>query len=321
MSRWHERDFDAEDEAADPRGRRDGGFLTGLARLGFVFGAVAVVGGLVWLGFRHSAGVTDEASLPLIKADPRPLRARPAQPGGMEVPNQGILVFDRLDPGSAPPMVERLLPPPEAPLPRPVAPVVPPPPADAAAKGASRVAIETVMAPPPMAAKPGEDSAPPAAAPLAPAAAAPPAAQAPAPAPAAKAAAVPAPATAAKPPAAKLAPGTQAPAQAHPAPAPKAAATATAAVAKPAPLALTGGSYRVQVGAVPKEADAQSEWRRLQSRHRDLLGSLSLSVVRADLGDKGVYYRLQAGPLDEARARAICDQLKSQNVGCQLARN
>ena len=78
---------------------------------------------------------------------------------------------------------------------------------------------------------------------------------------------------------------------------------------------------RIQVGAVPKEADAQSEWKRLQSRHRDLLGDLGLTVVRADLGEKGVYFRIQAGPIDEARARAICEQLKSHNVGCQLARN
>ena len=300
MSRWHERDFEAEDEAGYPRERSGGGIMTALGRLGFVVGAVAVVGGLVWFGFRHSAEVTDEASLPLIKADPSPLKSRPAQPGGMEVPNQDKLVFDRLDPGAAPPMVERLLPPPEVPMPRPVAPVLPAPAADAAAKGASRTAIDTVMAPPPIPLRsglPDED----------------------APAPAAKAPASTAPA--APPPAVVPAPVPAPAAQAQPRPAPP-PAKAPPAVAKPAPVTASGGAaVRIQVGAVPKEADAQTEWKRLQARHRDLLGGLSLTVVRADLPGKGVYYRLQAGPIDETRARAICDQLKSQNVGCQLARN
>ena len=308
MSRWHERDFEAEDEAAYPRGPARGGVMVGLARLGFVVGAVAVVAGLVWFGFRHSAEVTDEASLPLIKADPRPLKSRPTQPGGMEVPNQDKLVFDRLDPGAAPPMVERLLPPPEVPMARPVAPVTPPP-ADPAAKTASRTAIDTVMAPPPIPLKsglPGEDAPAPAALPPAPPPAAAPAAKTP---------------PVAKPPSASAAaPAAPAPATVAALPHPTPPAVKAPAAAKPPP-AGSGPAVRIQVGAVPREADAQTKWKRLQARHRDLLGTLNLTVVRADLGEKGVYFRLQAGPVDEARGRAICDQLKSQNVGCQLARN
>jgi hypothetical protein len=84
---------------------------------------------------------------------------------------------------------------------------------------------------------------------------------------------------------------------------------------------VEGGSVHLQLASVRSEAEAREEWRRLEGRYHDLLGGLSPSVVKADLGERGIYYRLRAGPLDEARAHALCEQLKSQNVGCQLARH
>jgi hypothetical protein len=49
-----------------------------------------------------------------------------------------------------------------------------------------------------------------------------------------------------------------------------------------------------------------------------LLGSVSATPVRADLGDKGVFYRLQTAPI--ADADRICGELKRRNVGCVIAR-
>ena len=49
----------------------------------------------------------------------------------------------------------------------------------------------------------------------------------------------------------------------------------------------------------------------------NFLGNLSLNVVRADLGPKGIFYRLRAGPLaDKATARALCQVLAKKKVGC-----
>lgn len=56
---------------------------------------------------------------PLIKAEPGPTKIRPAEPGGMEVPNQDKLVYGTLNPEEAEGVVERLLPPPQEPLPKP----------------------------------------------------------------------------------------------------------------------------------------------------------------------------------------------------------
>ena len=48
---------------------------------------------------------------------------------------------------------------------------------------------------------------------------------------------------------------------------------------------------------------------------------LPLLMKRADLGDKGVFYRLQAGPLsDAAAAETLCGKLKQRNVGCLIVR-
>jgi len=48
---------------------------------------------------------------------------------------------------------------------------------------------------------------------------------------------------------------------------------------------------------------------------------LSLSVSRVDLGAKGTYYRIQAGPIaDEAKAAQDCAALKSRKIGCILVK-
>jgi hypothetical protein len=39
--------------------------------------------------------------------------------------------------------------------------------------------------------------------------------------------------------------------------------------------------------------------------------------VRADLGDRGVFYRLLTAPV--AEADRICNELKRRNVGCLIA--
>jgi cell division septation protein DedD len=47
------------------------------------------------------------------------------------------------------------------------------------------------------------------------------------------------------------------------------------------------------------------------------LTKLPLNVNKADLGKKGVYYRVQAGSLkNKAAAQRICDELKQKKVGC-----
>jgi|GEM_PF-441683 len=76
------------------------------------------------------------------------------------------------------------------------------------------------------------------------------------------------------------------------------------------------GGWRVQIASVKNEDVAKSTWARLQSAHGDVLASLRMQPVRVDLGEKGVWYRVQAGPLDEKQAHSICSTLKSRRADC-----
>ena len=76
------------------------------------------------------------------------------------------------------------------------------------------------------------------------------------------------------------------------------------------------GGWRVQVASVKSEDVAKSTWARLQSAHGDVMANLRMQAVRVDLGDKGVWYRVQAGPLDEKQAHSVCGTLKSRKTDC-----
>ena len=54
---------------------------------------------------------------PIIKAGPAPYKVRPERPGGMQVPDRDKQVYSRIDGAPRAPVVERLLPPAETPIP------------------------------------------------------------------------------------------------------------------------------------------------------------------------------------------------------------
>jgi hypothetical protein len=225
-----------EEGYAPPHDRR-------LSKIVLTMLVMAVFAGGLWfayhLGARHVAPGDD--GVPLIRADRTPDKVRPAQPGGMKIPDQNVSIYNE-KPGAAP--VENLLPPPEKPLPRPE----PPP-------------------PPPL----------------------PPRQQA----------AVPAPSPPAPP---------------SPAPMP-----ATAPAASPQPAGF--GKIQVRLASVRTPEAARAEWTRLKRDNPDLLGRLSAFAVRDDLGDKGIYYAVEAGPFDNAAAaERLCGALKRRNFGCVVAR-
>jgi hypothetical protein len=241
--------------------------------------AMAVFAGGLWFaynqGARHAASSsTTSDGVPLIRADQRPTKIKPDQPGGMAIPDQNVSLYNE-KPGV--PKVEQLLPPPEKPMPRPVPPPTPPvsPPAAAAAP-----------APPPTDAGASTNVA----------------SVEPQVQPAAK-------------PAGAAATQPKPPSEAKPAKPP-----VTATASGPVPSALAG-HVQVRLGSLRSADEAREEWTRLKHDYPDLLGRLSAFAVRTDLGDKGIYYRIEAGPFaDATAAEKVCDELKRRNHGCILAR-
>ena len=84
----------------------------------------------------------------------------------------------------------------------------------------------------------------------------------------------------------------------------------------------TGGGYLVQVSSQKNEADAQASYRALQSKFPAVLGSRPPVIKRADLGDKGVYYRAMVGPFGSPdEATSFCGNLKTAGGQCVVQRN
>ncbi len=81
--------------------------------------------------------------------------------------------------------------------------------------------------------------------------------------------------------------------------------------------AKAAGKYVVQLASVKSEARAKDEWGRLQGRHAELLGDLNLMLQRVDLGEQGVFFRMQTGPFPSRTTAAdMCRQIKAVRMDC-----
>ncbi|MFK7840189.1 MAG: SPOR domain-containing protein [Bdellovibrionales bacterium] len=75
------------------------------------------------------------------------------------------------------------------------------------------------------------------------------------------------------------------------------------------------GTHFVQLGSIKSAAASSSEWAKLVKKYPNELASAKYRVERADLGDKGVFFRIQAGPMAGESASEICGSIKAQNPG------
>jgi hypothetical protein len=82
----------------------------------------------------------------------------------------------------------------------------------------------------------------------------------------------------------------------------------------------SAGGVLVQVTAVRSEGEAVSAYRGLQQRYPSILGAFQPNIVRADLGERGIYYRVRVGPFSSGDATRLCEDLKAAGADCLLAR-
>lgn len=240
----------------------------------------------------------DSGELPVIGADGGADGMKPASPGGMEVPNRDKLVYERLRQNNAELPVERLLPAAE----KPVAPafeqqaddigsLV----ADMAAKEedapASAVVYEEDGTPVEVMFRPADETAPAAEPEVAPA------------------------------------PVEQKPAERKPSE-PAAKPDSKATERKTAPetreqakkpvvsVVDVTGAFSVQLVSARTESAAESEWKRLSKKHREILANQP-HVISKTVVANGTFYRLRVGKFKKREeAKALCEQLKNKKQEC-----
>ena len=92
-----------------------------------------------------------------------------------------------------------------------------------------------------------------------------------------------------------------------------------AEVAEPTPSAPLS-AWSVQVASATSEDAAWSTWKKMQTRY-GVLKSKKPVVVRADLGTKGIYYRVRLGGFDDQKAASKeCNKLKASGVSCYVSK-
>lgn len=281
----------------------------GLRWMSVVVVCLVVVGffSLAWYAYHTSQQPLSSEDAETITADDSPYKEKPSQPGGMEIEHQDATVYDMIaDPSKKEEAkVEQLLPEAEEPMVTRDTTAVPPKkevgdyvkqePAP------EQKEAKTQEAPVKVAEPKGEEvvKVAPAAGNPAPAAAAP------------KEVVV-----------NKLLVKAE-PAAAKPAEAPKSIQVASVAkkeAAKPAtPKPAASGAFQVQVGALKSQAEAENTWKTLVAKHGPLLSGKSHTVVKADLGEKGTFYRLRVtGLASKNDASKLCSGLQGRGASCML---
>jgi SPOR domain len=292
----------------------------GVTRVVVALVFMGLAAGGLWIAYSKGKSAISGGGVPLIKADQTAMKSKPDNPGG--VSEEGDTPVYSVNAGNGA-KVEQLLPGPEQPLTKP-APVAEVPPAVAASPAVPGAVASGAN---PSAAATAPTAASPASAPvtasgqntLAPVAVPPGNAQptvATAPQPVASTAPV-----AAPPAAPPGAPVEAPPVVAPPVATPKPAVSETPAKAPRQTASAGGGPLRIQIAATKDIASAHKEWARLKAAHMDVLGDLKAFGVRVDLGDRGIFYRIQAGPIDSrADAQKRCAVLKESGIGCIIVK-
>lgn len=210
----------------------------------------------------------------------QPTREKPNDPGGLKVADIDPLQYDS---GRSPPKVESILPAPEKPLPQPIP----------EQRAAAAPAAPTDTSAPPQSTEVADatpvgpplklvpDIAPPAVKPT---------------------------------PAAAMVPVPK------PQPKPAQAAKPQPKQAEAKPVAVAPGGYRLQLASLKSAADAREVEAKLKRNYGDVLGAAGFSIVPVDLGDRGTYYRVMAGPMSQGSAAQMCGSLRQRGAACILAK-
>lgn len=81
----------------------------------------------------------------------------------------------------------------------------------------------------------------------------------------------------------------------------------------------TAGTKSLQFAAVKSDAEARALWAKLQAKNPELSG-YTLRVERADLADKGIFYRVKVAGLSDSSAQSLCGKIKARGGSCMVVK-
>lgn len=281
-----EDDFDLDDEGEEA----SRGFLRVLSGV-FVLAAIGGFVALAWYAYQSGNSTVDEADIPLVAEDDTPIKETPKDPGGWQFEHQDKSVYNQLAAGKggdAAPVAERIMPPSEEPVQR--ADDLPPEEVTSAPVAEPEQVIgvqETTSGSEVETQKASAEHQQ-----------------------VATESVIPTPVP-----------------QVQPLPVEEVKSVPVAE--KPAPVVVketpkpvaSSGKFMAQLGAFSSQSEAEKAWSKISAAHGSKFPTKSHKVDRADLGAKGVFYRLQMGPFDsEASARKICAYLTEQKQACFIVK-
>ena len=84
---------------------------------------------------------------------------------------------------------------------------------------------------------------------------------------------------------------------------------------------IPSGGFIVQVSSQRSEDQARAAFSSFQQRLGGVIGQQQPVIQRADLGDRGIFYRVGMGPMAQADANTLCNRIKSAGSDCFVRAN
>jgi hypothetical protein len=80
------------------------------------------------------------------------------------------------------------------------------------------------------------------------------------------------------------------------------------------------GSYVIQIASLPSEAEAQTSYSRLSSKFSGIIGGRGVDIRKAQIKNKGTYYRVRIPAGSKQEAQALCSQYKKAGGSCLVSK-
>ncbi|AZL15357.1 SPOR domain-containing protein [Rickettsiales endosymbiont of Stachyamoeba lipophora] len=79
--------------------------------------------------------------------------------------------------------------------------------------------------------------------------------------------------------------------------------------------------YYIQIASLKTKEDAEKTWLNISNKYKSILGNMDHYIVTKEIPTKGLFYRLQAGPISSSTdARLLCSKLIKLNQPCITAK-